>query len=77
VPDINHSDFLTFALLRPVNVSEAPLRDRVFQKFSSIVRLTREFLAAKLGPGADHHAAARLDEADRALGLTSAACSSS
>jgi hypothetical protein len=75
VPDIGHSDFLTFALLRPVNISEAPRRDRVVQKFSSVVRLTREFLSAKLGPDADHHAAERLDDADRALGLTSAACS--
>ena len=72
VPDVGHSDFLTFALLRPVDATVAPRRDRVPEKFSSITRLTREFLQLHLTSGA--LGPMRLADDDRRLGLTSAGC---
>jgi hypothetical protein len=70
VPDVGHADFLTFALLHPVDSAASPRHDRVAEKFSSIQRLTRDFLMAKLRGGED----VRLDAADRSLGLTAAPC---
>jgi hypothetical protein len=70
VPEVGHADFLTFALLHPVDAAASTRRDRVAEKFSSIQRLTREFLSSKLRAGGE----VGLDATDRALGLTAAPC---
>ena len=72
VPDVGHSDFLTFALLRPADPSQSPRRDRVTEKFSAITRLTRDFLARQLTSGAT--GPVQLTESDAGLGLKTAAC---
>jgi dienelactone hydrolase len=71
VPAVAHADFLTFARLRPVDPNAAHRRERVLEKFSSILRLTREFLGSRGAAARD----GRLDPEDRALGLTAAPCS--
>jgi hypothetical protein len=70
VPEVGHADFLTFALLNPADAAASPRRERVAEKFSSISRLTREFLVSKLRAGGD----LRLDATDRGLGLAAAPC---
>jgi hypothetical protein len=71
VPEVGHSDFLTFALLAREG-PPSPGRTRVAEKFTSILRLTREFLTTYLTtppPGP-----LRLTDIDKTLGLTAAAC---
>jgi hypothetical protein len=70
VPDVGHSDFLTFALLRPVDPDASPRRARVIEKFAAIRRLTRAFLASRLSAGPD----LRLEPGDESLGLGAAPC---
>ena len=70
VPAVAHSDFLTFARLRPVDPNASGRRDRVIEKFSSILRLTREFLESSDATARR----IRLESDDRALGLAAAPC---
>jgi hypothetical protein len=70
VPDVAHSDFLTFALLRPVDPNASPRRDRVIEKFGAMRRLTRAFLASRLSGSPD----VRLEPGDESLGLSAAPC---
>jgi hypothetical protein len=70
VPDVAHSDFLTFALLRPVDPAASPRRDRVTEKFGAMRRLTRAFLASHLSAGPD----VGLGPGDESLGLSAAPC---
>jgi hypothetical protein len=72
VPAVAHSDFLTFARLRPPDAAPTSRRERVAEKFSVITRLTREFLEGPLWSRSP--AALQLTDSDKALGLTSAAC---
>jgi hypothetical protein len=72
VPEVGQADFLTFALHHPVDRTATLRRDRVPEKFSSITRLTREFLQTHLAPATP--GSVRLTDDDRRLGLTSAGC---
>ena len=72
VPQVGHSDFLTFALLPRASEAETPLRSRAAEKFSSIVRLTREFLDRHVMARAS--GSVRLTDEDVRLGLTTAPC---
>jgi hypothetical protein len=54
----------------PATASRTIRRERVVEKFLSLVRLSRQFLESKLRSGAG----VQLDAADPALGLTAAPC---
>jgi predicted esterase len=71
VPAVAHADFLTFARLRPVDPNATHRRERVLEKFSSILRLTRESSGSRGTPAGE----VRLESEDHVLGLTAAPCS--